>query len=87
MSVCAQLCLTLYGPMDCSHGQLFCPWNFPGKNTGVSGHFFLQGIFLTQVSFISCIGRWIFLPPGKSLHSMYYLKKADFGTFQYNPEV
>ena len=43
-----------------SHVQLFathglqparlCPWNFPGKNTGVSCHFVLQGIFLTQGS-------------------------------------
>ena len=27
-----------------------CPWNFPGKNTGVGCHFLLQGIFLTQGS-------------------------------------
>ena len=27
---------------------LFCPWDSPGKNTGVSCHFLLQGIFLTQ---------------------------------------
>ena len=25
-----------------------CPWNFPGKNTGVGSHCLLQGIFLTQ---------------------------------------
>ena len=25
-----------------------CPWDFPGKNTGVGCHFLLQGIFLTQ---------------------------------------
>ena len=25
-----------------------CPWDFPGKNTGVGCHSFLQGIFLTQ---------------------------------------
>ena len=33
------------------HGQrttVFCPWNFPGKNTGVGCHFLLQGMFLTQ---------------------------------------
>ena len=46
-----------------SHVQLFathrlkparlCPWNFPGKNTGVSCHFVLQGIFLTQRSNLS----------------------------------
>ena len=28
--------------------QLLCPWNFPGKNTGVGCHFPLQGIFLSQ---------------------------------------
>ena len=27
-----------------------CPWNFPGKNTGVLCHFLLQGIFPTQGS-------------------------------------
>ena len=34
----------------CPHGppstQLLCPWDSPGKNTGVSCHFFLQRIFL-----------------------------------------
>ena len=25
-----------------------CPWNFPGKSTGVGCHFLLQGIFPTQ---------------------------------------
>ena len=28
--------------------RFLCPWNFPGKNTGVSCHFLLHGIFLTQ---------------------------------------
>ena len=28
--------------------RLLCPWNFPGKNTGVGCSFLLQGIFLTQ---------------------------------------
>ena len=30
--------------------KLRCPWDFPGKNTGVGCHFFLQGIFLSQGS-------------------------------------
>ena len=38
----AKSCLTLHNLM------LFCPWDFPGKNTGVGSHFLLQGIFLTQ---------------------------------------
>ena len=28
--------------------QAPCPWDFPGKNTGVSCHVLLQGIFQTQ---------------------------------------
>ena len=27
--------------------RLLCPWDSPGKNTGVGCHFFLQGIFPT----------------------------------------
>ena len=30
--------------------KLLCLWNFPGKNTGVVCHFFLQGIFLNRES-------------------------------------
>jgi len=30
--------------------KLLCPWNAPGKNTGVSCHSLLQTIFLTQGS-------------------------------------
>ena len=28
--------------------SFLCPWDFPGKNTGVDCHFLLQGIFPTQ---------------------------------------
>ena len=30
--------------------RLLCPWNSPGKNTGVGCHSLLHGIFLTQES-------------------------------------
>ena len=45
-----QSCLTLCYPMDCSPTRLLCPWDSPGKNTGMGGHALLQGIFLTQGS-------------------------------------
>ena len=55
-----KLCPTLLW----SHGRLptrvLCPWDFPGKNTGVGCHFLLQGTFLTQWSnpgLLQC--RWI----------------------------
>ena len=29
--------------VDCSPARLLCPWDSPGKNTGVDCHFLLQG--------------------------------------------
>ena len=47
-----QLCLTLCDPMvagcDLWPTRLLCPWDFPGKNTGVRCHYLLQEIFPTQ---------------------------------------
>ena len=42
--------LTLYDSWTVARARLLCPWNFPGKNTGVGCHFLLQGIFLTEES-------------------------------------
>ena len=46
----AQSCLTLWQPHGLQPTRLLCPWDFPGKNTGVGCHFLLQGIFPTQGS-------------------------------------
>ena len=48
-SEATQSCPTLCDPMDCSPPGS-CPWDFPGKSTGVGCHFLLQGIFVTQGS-------------------------------------
>ena len=45
--IVTQLCPAFCYPMDYSLPDS-CPWNSPGKNTGVGCHSFLQGIFLTQ---------------------------------------
>ena len=47
-----QLCPTLCDHMDYSPpvDRLLCPWDSPGKSTGVGCHFLLQGIFPTQAS-------------------------------------
>ena len=42
-------CLTHMTPWTVAH-QDPCPWNSPGKNTGVGCHSLLQGIFPTQGS-------------------------------------
>ena len=47
-------CLSCYVVSDSSRPQglwptrLPCPWDFPGKNTGVGCHFLLQGVVLSQ---------------------------------------
>ena len=40
--------LSYVRPMDYSPPGSFFLWNFPGKNTGMGCHIFLQGIFTTQ---------------------------------------
>ena len=53
-----QLCPSLWDPMDCGPPGS-CPWDPPGKNTGVGCHVQLQRIFLTQESkFVSCDSCW-----------------------------
>ena len=54
--------------------RLLCPWNSPGKNTGVGFHSLLQGIFPTQgLNFcLFCLLHWQvgslpLAPPGNSL--------------------
>ena len=43
--------------------RLFCPWDFPGKNTGVCCHFLSRGSSQardqTHISCVSCTGRQI----------------------------
>ena len=44
----AKLCLTPLWLHGLQPARLLCPWDSPGKNTGVGCYFLLQGIFQTQ---------------------------------------
>ena len=46
----SQLSPTLWDPHGLQPMRLLCPWDSPGKNTGVGCHFLLQGIFQIQGS-------------------------------------
>ena len=54
------------GPHGLQPTRVLCPWDSPGKNTGVGCHALLQGIFLTQGSnsHLLCLlyCRWILYP-------------------------
>ena len=55
--VCAvtSFILTHYNPMDLD--RLPCPWDSPGKNTGMGCHPLLQRIFLAQRSNLCLLCR------------------------------
>ena len=72
--------VTTVGPCSLRpHGlqptRLLCPWNSPGKNTGVGCHAHLHGIFPTQGSnphlwrlLHRQVGSLPLMPPGKPLN-------------------
>ena len=65
----AQLCPTLLQPCGLQPVRLFCPWDFPGKNTGVGCHFLLHRIFPDpgiELTSPALAGRFFTTePPGK----------------------
>ena len=69
-SVCVHMCSVVsdsWQPHGLQPARLFCPWDFPCKNTGVGCHFLCQWIFPTQGSNLHLL--WLlhwevgFLPP------------------------
>ena len=54
--VCVCVCSVMSNSLwshELQPARLLCPWDFPGKNTGVGCHFLLQGIYLTQIKSVS----------------------------------
>ena len=64
-----------------SLARLKCPWDSPGKNTGVGCHFLLQGIFLTQelnLCLLALVGRFFTTElPGKPLDVAHTCWRGD----------
>ena len=46
-------CTTLLPPHELQLARLLCSWDFPGKNTGMSCHFLLLGIFCIAGRFLT----------------------------------
>ena len=68
-----------YGPQP---ARLLCPWDSPGKNTGVGCHALFQGIFPTQGSNLSLmspalLGRFFTTSATWDAH-LYLCSKAIF---------
>ena len=75
VSLVTKSCLSLLWPHRLQPAKLHCPWDFPGKNTGVACHFLLQGIFLMQGSILGLL-HWQadsspLSTPGKPINAKY----------------
>ena len=74
-----QSCPTLYDPMDT---RLLCPWDSPGRNTGVGCHFPFQGIFPTQGSNLHLLHWQVdsipLVPPGKPIDHFTFKKNIHW---------
>ena len=64
------------------HGLLFtsllCPWNSPGKNTGVGSHSLLQGVFPTQGLNLAPLHR------GQILYHLSHQRSPTFLSVQFS---
>ena len=62
--------------MDYNTAKLLCPWNFPGKNSGVDCHPFSRGSSDTEIELMSPTlpaNSLPFEPPGKPYFTGYIL--------------
>ena len=51
-------CPTVLWPHGLQSARLLCPWNSPGKNTGMGSYSLLQGIFWTQGLKLGLLHCW-----------------------------
>ena len=69
--------------------RLLCPWDSPGKNTGVGCHFLLQCLKVESESEVAqlCLTLsdpmdWI--PPGSSIHGIFQARVLEWGAIAFS---
>ena len=86
-----QLCPTLCDPVDGSSPGS-CPWDSPGKNTGVGCHFLLQCMKVKSESEVtqSCLtlrDPMDCSPPGSSIHGIFQARVLEPVTSAFSIEL
>ena len=71
--------------------RLPCPWDFPGKNTGVSCHFLLQCMKVKSQSEVSQSCPTLSDPvdyslPGSSVHGIFQARVLEWGAIAFSDE-
>ena len=77
-----QLCPTLCNPIDPT--MLLCPWDSPGKNTGVGCHFLLQCVKMKSESevtqsFLTLSDPMVCSLPVSSVHGIFQSRVVEWG--------
>ena len=77
-----QLCPTLCNPIDPT--MLLCPWDSPGKNTGVGRHFLLQCVKMKSESevtqsFLTLSDPMVCSLPVSSVHGIFQSRVVEWG--------
>ena len=84
-----QSCLTLCDPTD---GRLPCPWDSPGKNTGVGCHFLLLCMKVKSEHEVAQSCPTFSDPmdcslPGSSVHGIFQARVLAWGAIAFSGEV
>ena len=85
-----QSCLTVW-PHRRQPTRLPCPWDPPGKNTGVGCHFLFQCMKLKSESEVaqSCLtlrNPMDCSPPGSSIHRVFQARVLEYGAIAFSKE-
>ena len=86
------MCLTLCDPIDSSPPRLPCPWDSPGKNTGVGCHFLLQCRKVKIESEVAQSCPTLSHPmdyslPGSSVHGIFQARALEWGAIAFSPLI
>ena len=86
-----QSCLTLR-PHRQQPTRLLCPWDSPGKNTGVGCHFLLQCMKVKSESEVaqSCLTLHDPMdcsPPGSSVHGICQARVLEWGAIAFSANL
>ena len=69
--------------------RLRCPWDSPGKNTGVGCHFLLQGLKVKSESDVAQLCPTLSSPmdcslPGSSVHGIFQARELEWGAIAFS---
>ena len=85
-------CPTLCDPIDGSPPDSPCPWDSPGKNTGVGCHFLLQCMKMKSESEVVQSCPTLCDPmdcslPGSSIHGIFQARVLEWGAITFSEKI